>query len=294
MTRRFLLILLIVVWAVSWPVSKVGVSAVPPIWFACLRFSIATVVLFAINGARGTLRVPSRGDWRLVLISGALQMAAYSALISTALTKLPAGRAALLAFTTPLWVLPLAVLLGQERASLRASAGVATGVVGIVVIVLPSLAPGGDAPIAPYAMLIGAAVAWAISIVAVRGHRFELDPLTLAPWQTLFASAVLAVLALATEGRPSPIDARGLIALAYVAPIATALAYWIVVEVGRHMAPSRLAVALLATPCLGLLLSAMLLHESIDTPLIVGMVLVAVGITLSTSPPSLTRPRSGA
>jgi hypothetical protein len=36
MRPRALLALLVGVWAVSWPVIKVGVGAVPPIWFGCL------------------------------------------------------------------------------------------------------------------------------------------------------------------------------------------------------------------------------------------------------------------
>ena len=36
--RRALLVLVALIWAVSWPVIKVGVSTVPPLWFACLRY----------------------------------------------------------------------------------------------------------------------------------------------------------------------------------------------------------------------------------------------------------------
>jgi drug/metabolite transporter (DMT)-like permease len=35
---RWLLVLLVVIWGVSWPVIKIGVATVPPIWFACLRY----------------------------------------------------------------------------------------------------------------------------------------------------------------------------------------------------------------------------------------------------------------
>jgi hypothetical protein len=36
--HRFLLVLLILSWAISWPVIKVGVATVPPIWYACFRY----------------------------------------------------------------------------------------------------------------------------------------------------------------------------------------------------------------------------------------------------------------
>src|SRR5215510_11987777 len=76
-----LLALLILTWAVSWPVIKIGVREVPPLWFGVLRYAIATLCVFAVT--RSTHRfftTPPTTDWPLVLVSGSLQMAAYSAL----------------------------------------------------------------------------------------------------------------------------------------------------------------------------------------------------------------------
>lgn len=283
MKPRLLLALLIVVWGVSWPVTKVGVSAIPPIWFACLRYVIATVLLGGVLVARRSFALPSRGDWRLIIVSGALQMATYAAFTSIALVHLPAGRASLLAFTTPLWVFPIAVWRGQERFSLRALAGVSLGMAGIAAIALPTLATSGASRVGPYALLIGAALAWALSLVVVRGHHFQLDPLTLSPWQTLVAGVLLCIAAALTEGTAPAIGARGLIALAYVAPVATAFAYWAVVEVGRQIPASTLSTAMLATPALGLVISAIVSRETIDPPLLGGMALIGGGIYLSTT-----------
>ena len=60
--HRLLLGVVVLVWAVSWPVIKLGVAAVPPIWFACLRYVIATACLFAVVAARGELALPSASD----------------------------------------------------------------------------------------------------------------------------------------------------------------------------------------------------------------------------------------
>lgn len=278
-----LLALLVLVWAISWPVIKIGVTEVPPIWFACLRYAVATAVLFLVTMARGELHLPPRLDRRLVLMSGVLQMGVYSALTSLALTRLPAGRASVLAFSTPLWVVPLAVWRGQEKVSRRALWGVVVGLLGVLVIAAPSLLRGGDGrAVFAYAMLLAAAAAWAISIVFVREHRFTAQPAALAPWQALVATALLCPIAIVAEGRLPAIGTRGLVALAYVGPVATAFAYWAVVEVGRHSKATTLSVALLATPSLGLVISALTQGETIGVPLIMGMVLVAGGIRLVT------------
>jgi len=275
-----LLLSLVLIWAVSWPVIKIGVGQIPPIWYGCLRYALAALILFGLVGSRGELALPPRSDLPLVVVSGALQMAAYSALTGLALTILPPGRASVLAFSTPVLVAPLAAWRLGEKVSPRIAAGVMIGCAGIVVIASPSFAVGGKQATA-YAMLMGAAAAWAITIVAVRGHRFKSSALSLAPWQMLIAAILLLPVAISAEGPPVRFTLLGAATLAYLAPVANAFAYWAVVEAGRRFAASTISMALLATPSFGLLISACALNEPINASLLAGMVLTAAGIRLT-------------
>lgn len=278
--QRILLVSLILTWAISWPAVKVGVATVPPLWYACLRYVIAACCLFGFAWRR--VSFPPRADWPLVAASGVLQMAAYSALTGIALTVLPPGRASVLAFSTPIWVVPLASWRLGERVSGRALLGIALGLLGVFAIAAPSLHPLGGRQMAAYLMLLGAAALWAISIVIVRGHRFTSTALALAPWQMLVAAGLLFALAIAFEGAPPPLGASGAASLAYVGPVATAFAYWAVVEAGRRVRASTMSMALLATPALGVLLSALVLKEEVGVSLIVGGALIGLGIRLAT------------
>ena len=282
---RVLLALLISSWAISWPLIKVGVAAVPPLWYACFRYAIAASCLFAFVALRREAALPPRADWPLAALSGLLQMAAYSALAGLALTVLPPGRASVLAFSTPIWVLPLSAWRLHERATRTAMFGVSLGVLGVMAIAAPSLHAGSGGELIAYAMLLGAAVAWAISIVGVRAHRFTATPLALAPWQMLVAAALLLPVALAVEGPPPAMRPAGAASLAFVAPVATAFAYWAVVEVGRHYRAVVLSMALLAVPVLGVLISALALGERIGGSLLAGMLLIGAGIRLATRAP---------
>ena len=284
--RHGLLALLILTWAISWPVIKLGVASMPPLWYAFLRYAIATAVLFALVAARGELVWPSRRDWRLILVSGTLQMAAYSALTGSALTVLPPGRASILAFSTPIWVAPLAAWWLRESMSRATLAGVGFGLLGVLVIAAPSLLAGGLEHAGAYAMLIGAALAWAVTIVYVRSHRFASSPLALAPWQMALAAVQLWAAAAGLEGVPGRIDRTAALSLGFVGPVATAFAYWAVVEAGRHVRASTMATALLAAPVLGLFISAATLAESIDAALLAGAALIGAGIRLATAPPA--------
>ena len=281
-SRQWLLILLILIWAISWPVIKVGVSTMTPLWYACSRYLIAAFCLFVVVGSRRALELPPRSDWPLVIVCALLQMAAYSALTGTALTILPAGRASVLAFSTPLWVVPLATLGLQERMKPAGLIGVCLGIMGAFAIASPSLHGKGRHEAVAYAMLIGAAGAWACAIVLVRAHRFTATPLALAPWQMLIATVSLLPIAYLIEGAPPPIGASAAATLAYVGPIATAFAYWAVVETGRHFRATTMSMALLAVPAIGIVISGLALGERMDRSLFTGVVLIAIGIRLAT------------
>lgn len=278
---RTLLGLLTLVWAVSWPAIKIGVATVPPIWYACLRYAVATACLFGFLAVRRQVILPPRQDWALVVISGALQMAAYSALTAFALTILPSGRASVLAFSTPIWVVPIAAAWLRERLSLVRLFGVALGLAGALTIASPALRTEGARDLLGYGLLLAAAAAWALSIVAVRAHRFAASPLALAPWQMLMAGCLLFPVAAATEGAPPSLSGAAALSIAYVGPVATAFGYWAVVEAGRRLPASALSMALLATPSLGILASALLLGEEIGLSLVAGAALVGVGICLA-------------
>ena len=281
--HQLLLALLILSWAISWPLIKIGVATVPPIWYACFRYAIAAGCLFPLVAARHEAALPSRADWPLVAVSGVLQMAAYSALAALALTVLPPGRASVLAFSTPIWVVPLAAWWLRERASRAALFGTGLGLLGVLAIAAPAFHAESREQLFAYALLLGAAVSWAVSIVAVRAHRFTATPLALAPWQMLLAAGLLLPVALVVEGAPQPLGASGAASLAFVAPVATAFAYWAVVEVGRHFRAAVLSMALLAAPPLGILISALALGESVGASLIAGMLVIAAGIRLVTN-----------
>ena len=279
--HRVLLALLILSWAISWPLIKVGVATVPPIWYACFRYGIAALCLFAAVAVRHEAALPPRADWPLVIVSGVLQMATYSALTAFALTILPPGRSSVLAFSTPIWVVPFAAWWLHEHVSGTALFGTGLGLLGALAIAAPTLHPNGERQVLAYAVLLGAAMSWAISIVAVRAHRFTATALVLAPWQALVAMCLLLPIALIVEGMPRSVGISGAASLAFVGPVATAFAYWAVVEIGRQFRARTLSMALLATPPIGILLSSVTLGETVEPLLLAGTGLIAIGIRLA-------------
>ncbi|HMA16592.1 MAG TPA: DMT family transporter, partial [Kiloniellaceae bacterium] len=179
---RLLLVAVVVLWGVNWPVMKVGVAAMPPVWFATARMVLGAASLLALLAVLGRVKVPTRRDLPVVLTVGLLQMGAFLALVNVALLHVEAGRSAILAYTTPLWVTPAAILLLGERPTLFKLAGLALGLAGVAALFNPFGFDWSDpAVLLGNGLLLAAALAWSVAILHVRVHKWDSSPLQLAP-----------------------------------------------------------------------------------------------------------------
>ncbi|MBT7943670.1 MAG: EamA family transporter, partial [Alphaproteobacteria bacterium] len=43
-----LLVLVVVFWGVNWPIMKLGIQYLPPLWFAATRIFLGSLFLFAL------------------------------------------------------------------------------------------------------------------------------------------------------------------------------------------------------------------------------------------------------
>jgi drug/metabolite transporter (DMT)-like permease len=279
-----LLVCAIIFWGANWTMMKLALAHATPLWIAALRFMLGAATLFGILAVRGGVRFPPRGDFPIIISVGLLQMLANSTLVIFALRFVPPGRSSVLGYTTPLWVIPLAMFLG-ERPTARTLGGTFLGLAGMALLFGPtSLDWGNRQMVFGQVLLMLAAIAWSICIVHIRGHRWQASPLELAPWQMLLAATPLAIAALITDG-PAPGDfslAFWATAL-YIGVFATAFAFWAVVEANRRLSATTISNAMLVVPVVGLTVSACVTGEKMDFWLIFGMVMMLAGIAIVAS-----------
>jgi drug/metabolite transporter (DMT)-like permease len=205
-------------------------------------------------------------------------------LVAFGLQFVPVGRSIVLGYTTPLWVAPAAWLLLREPVPRERLAGIVLGLAGIAVMFNPSAFDwsNGNALIGSGLLLL-AALCWAANIVYVRGHRWISEPFQLVFWQALLASVLLTVLALIREGVPDIAWTRELVgALLFGGIFGTALAHWAMVIINRSLPATITSLGLLATPVMGVAISALVLGEAIELSLIAAMAMILGGIVIGT------------
>ncbi|CUI38617.1 DMT family transporter [Achromobacter sp. SIMBA_011] len=275
-----LLIVVVLAWGLTWVVSKLLLQYMTPIWAVAARSVVGAAALLALGLALRRVAWPVKADIPVILSVGLLHMGAFAALVSLGLQYVPAGRSVVLAYTTPLWVIPAArVFLGEPIGRGR-QLGLALGVLGLAVIFNPlAFDWGNHEAVFGNGLVLLAALCWAANIVYVRAHRWVTPPFELAFWQALLASGVLAAVAWAAEGAPRVLWHADLAwLLGYGGVFGIAVAYWAAVNVNRSLPAGVTAIGLLGVPVVGLLCSAALLHEPLSAPLLLGMALIVAGI----------------
>jgi drug/metabolite transporter (DMT)-like permease len=277
-----LLALVVFVWGANWPTMKVGLEYITPLWFASARFWLGSLCLFGFLALTGRLAWPTRRDLP-VLVSVALsQMAFFQPLVNFGLSHVTAGRGAVLVYTTPLWVVPGAMLfLGEKIGALKWS-GVTLGLLGVAVLFNPVGIDWGNRDVLVGSLLLmTAAMIWGISVLHIRGHRWHLSPLQLTPWQLLLAAVLVTPMALLFEGDAEPDWSLTLIyVLIYNGPVATAFAFWAATSISRALPAVTSSLSFLAVPAMGILLAGLSLHEVPDLTLLGGFGLILAGVLL--------------
>lgn len=283
---------LVVLWGGNWPAMKIGLQHAPPLTFAAVRMLSSVVTMFVVAWALRDLRWPARRDWPFLVSAGALQMGVYIAMLTYGMQYVPAGRASILAYTMPVWVVPGAILLLGERLNAWKMLGFALGIGGLMVLFNPASFDWGDHRVLlGNGLILGGAGISGLVMLHIRGRRWSASPLSLAPWQFVVASGVVLPLALLLEPQARIAwDVELAAVVAYNGPLATAIGLWTFVVIGRALPSITASMAMLAVPVAGLLLSAAILGEPVGIANALGLGLIVTSVAAT----SLGERRRGA
>lgn len=246
-------------WGSCYLAISIALRDAPPLWTVAMRVLIAAVVLSIVARVRRSPRPRGRRTWLLVIAMGLLNVAlAYWAMFA-GLTGMSTGGATVLANAQPLLILlPAWWLFGEKPRSLTVGA-MLLGVVGLVLVALPS-GFGTGAVLS----LVSAAAAMGGTLLA---RIIDVPALTLAAWQFCIGGVVLAVAAFVVEGPPAINWNPGfVIALLYMAVIGTGFSNVAWIAETKRARLDQLTTWTLLVPVVGIALSAFVLGEN-QTPI---------------------------
>jgi drug/metabolite transporter (DMT)-like permease len=287
-----LLALVTLGWGFSWPTIKIVLVEIPPLTFRaiCLVAGGAGVLVLArISGQ--SLSVPARHWGRLVALS-ASNIVAWNIFLIYGIALLPSGRAALLAYTMPLWSAVLSVWLLDERLTARRGASLLLGMGGVVTLLGTDLAEMTRA-VDGVVLMLAAAVSWALGVVLLKRFALPIPTASLTGWMMLVGGAPIATgAAILERGRLRPVTTIAGLGLLYSVVIGFMFCYWAWNRLVLMVPVAVSSVSALAIPVVGILSSMWLLHESLGWDEVAAGAFILGAIALVIRPRELPRTAS--
>lgn len=277
------LVLLILVWGLSIPVTKLGLADFPPMTLTALRYLSAApfFVWFALRAPRPPARALAAMAGIGVVGIGIGQVTQAIGVDLTA-----ASVATVIGATIPILVVLLAALrLGQRIRPVHVlGLFVAIGGVGVIATggKLSALTGAGGALLGDALMLVSA-VSVALYYVLSTELAARYGVLTVAAWGSLFGTAALLPFAgweLTSVDLRAP-TAIGIASVLYLGLFVTVAGVVVWLSLMRSL-PARIAAgSQYLQPVVGIVASAWLFGDSIGLAFLIGAALVLAGIALT-------------
>jgi O-acetylserine/cysteine efflux transporter len=271
----------------AWPLTKIALGlGSTPLWFAEGRAVLSGLTAALILVVRGKLRVPHRIDLPALVAVGVFQLGGYFALAHEAVAWIPAGRTAILANTTTMWIVPLSLIFLHERIPLRRWVSAGFGLAGVVVLMSPwAIDWTSRTVLIGHAFLLGASLSWSIAIIVTRAATPRMSMFELLPWCFAVSAVMLLPILLwhAPDGSlgTNPISWA---ALAYIGLLAGPLGTWCVMQATATLPTVVSSVGFLSTPAVSLILANIFLGEKFTADLLIGSALIVGGVGFAAWP----------
>lgn len=249
-------------WGFNWTAMKVALTEVPPWIFRSLCLGLGSAVLFAFLRAGGQKLVLPSGQWGRLVLLALLNITSWNMLVAFGLAFIPSGRAAILAYTMPVWAIPLSVWLLGERMTRRKLAGLALGIGALALLLGGAARELGAAPLGAL-MVLGAAVTWALGTVLQKRFPVQLPVGPYTAWIMFLGGVPIFFGSLLFEDwrALTHVGTAATLGVLYNVFVSFAFAHWAWIKLATSVPVSVFSISMLVIPAVGVLSGIVFLGE---------------------------------
>jgi drug/metabolite transporter (DMT)-like permease len=273
-TAKLLLVVLCVVWGVTWPIMRIALSEVPPFTMRTTSTLAGGLALFGVAFfMRRNMQLPGLKGWLHVAIASLLNVASFSVFSTFAQLSAPTSRVAILSYTMPIWTVVLAWLFLGERPARMQSIAIGLCIVGLAILIYPLTASG--VPIG-VVLALATGVSWGAGTIYLKWARIDADPMAIAFWQIVVSLFVIGACMVVFEGGPDFHAAhfKSVFATVLAGLLGTGTAYGLWFTIIRRLPAMTASLGILGSPVVGVFASMLLLGERPTITDVIGFVLI--------------------
>lgn len=267
-------------WGMNWPAMKVALAEIPLWHFRVGTCLVAGATLLALARALGNAIAPPPEEWRGLALSALFNVTVWHVFVAYGLLIIGSGHASVLAFTMPLWAVLLERLVFGTRIGRRNALALALGVAGVLVLLGRGYAEVAQAPLGA-ALVLVAAIGWAIGTLIQKRRRTSLSSVAMAGWQILIGSLPMIAIMPLVEGVQWPqASAVAWIATAYTTFFALVFSYFAWFTIVRLMPVNVASISSLLVPIVGVGAGSILLDEPFGWREVLALLLIGTALAL--------------
>lgn len=270
-----LLALLSMLWGGSFFFNGAALRELPPLTLVFLRVALGAIILLPLLRVQGFSFPKGVAGWRAFVAIGLLNNVIPFSLIVIGQTFIPSGLASILNATTPLFTVLVMAAAGEEALQARRVAGVALGLVGVIILRGWGIETRTEQGLG-ILLCLGGALSYGLAALAARRLLKDSPPLGTATFQLMASTVMMAVVAAAMEqpwrlSVPGPVTWLAVLGLA---ALSTALAYIVFFQIIRRSGATNVMLVTLLIPVTAIVLGWLLLAEPISTREITGAIVI--------------------
>lgn len=277
-----LLTLISLFWGLGWPAMKIILSEVRPWTFrtVCLLAGGSGLLVLARMAGAG-LKIPLE-DVKPLLITAMFNITGWHILSAHGIARMQAGRAAILAFTMPMWAILLSRLMLREHITPMRLWALTFGFAGLFLLLWPDLRSVEAAPAGALFML-GAAFFWGAGTVMIKFFRWHMPATLVMGWQLLLGGIPVVFGALLLEPFTAiyGVSLKVLLVFTFLIFFGIIFSHWAFFIVIQIFPANVAALSTLSVPAIGVFSSALLLGEPLGVYELIALALVVISLGLT-------------
>jgi drug/metabolite transporter (DMT)-like permease len=269
-------------WGFNWPVTKYLLGELPPLTLRGGTGVIGALLLAALAIVRGESLKIDRALWPRLMLAALLNVTGWMVLMGLALLWLPASETALIAYTMPVWAAILAWPVLGERPTLLRTIALIMAFAGLAAIMGGNGLTASAAKLPGILMALGGAIGFALGTVLAKKYPLHLPPITTAAWQIGLGCFPITIVGLVIETTHLGVLTEiGWMLLFYSTVVQFCVAYVAWFAALARLPASIAAIGTMAVPVIGVVVSALALHEPLGPGQIAALVFTLAGVALA-------------